>query len=227
MNRYSYEITNNDDSFFPFEYGTLLHNYLSFHFIQNIFEIVLENIEIYLTDENIIGLHTKTYPNSCITQSIKCGLDNTDLYCSFYLKKLNLKIEYVQYISIKIKYQRKIFWHSFGAFKKNDKSFFTSGKCLNYKDVYYDIFVVYSNTLTAYFKEEDIVIHNYDDIYALYESKNINKEKLLSLNLLDNFNPNNYNNIPSIFFNQRDYNNFFDDGLAIKDYTPNLSKMMY
>lgn len=222
MNTYSYDITNNDDGFFPCEYGTLLDNYLSFKLTDNVFEIVLENIEIYLTDKSIIDFHTEKYPNSCITKSILFGLDDTDLSCSFYLQKLNLKIEDVQYLSIKIKYQNKVFWHSFGSFKRNDKSFFTSGKCLNYKDVYYDIFVVYSNTLTAYFREEDIVTHKYDDIFTLYDSKNINREKLLSLNLLDNFNINHYNSISSIFFNKRDYNNFFAHGLAIKDYTASL-----
>lgn len=226
MNTYSYDITNNADSFFPCEYGTLLDNYLSFNLNHNTFEVWLENIEIYLTNKSIIDYHTKNYPNSCISKSLKFGLDDTDLYCSFYLKKLNLLIENTQYISIRTRYKNNFFWHSLGSFKRNDKSFFISGKSVKYKSVYYDIIIVYSNKLTAYFKEKDIVIHTYDDVFTLYESNNINKEKLLSLKLLDQFDVNNCNNIPSPFFNQRDYECFFYDGLATKDYISSISEIM-
>lgn len=212
---YNYDLTGIDDCFFSPNYG-IIKNYLSLKLYDKKVSINVKNMEIYISDYEILDSHKINYSDSVLSK-IDCRDD-----CWCFLKNINIDFCEVKMISMIITIDNKEYYHTIGDFTVDDKVFFMHGYSYNYKKAKLRIFIVYSNKMEISFQENDIVpiTLNFEEFLTEKEIKNINEEMWLSIKYQDiDFGI--INGIKSDFFDVDYFLNYFKDGFAIKDYYGN------
>lgn len=209
---YNYDLTGIDDCFFSPDYG-IINNYLSLKLYDKKVSIDVENMEIYISDPDILDSHKMNYPDSILSK-IDCQDD-----CWCFLKNLLIDFCEVKMIAIEIMIDDKEYYHTIGNFSVGDKAFFMHGYSSNYTKAKLRIFIVYSSKMEISFHENDIVsiTLNFEEFLTKKEIENINEEMRLSIKSQDiDFSI--INSIKSAFFDVDYFLNYFKDGFAIKDY---------
>lgn len=201
--------------FFSPDYG-IIKNYLSLKLYDKKVSIGVENMEIYISDPDILDNHKMNYPDSILSK-IDCRDD-----CWCFLKNLLIDFCEVKMISIEIMIDDKEYYHTVGNFSIGDKAFFMHGYSSNYTKAKLRIFIVYSSKMEISFQENDIVpiTLNFEEFLTKKEIENINEEIRLSIQSQDiDFSI--INSIKSAFFDVDYFLNYFKDAFAIKDYYEN------
>ncbi|OAV09733.1 hypothetical protein AO377_1194 [Moraxella catarrhalis] len=209
---YNYDLTGIDDCFFSPDYG-IINNYLSLKLYDKKVSIDVENMEIYISDPDILDSHKMNYPDSILSK-IDCQDD-----CWCFLKNLLIDFCEVKMIAIEIMIDDKEYYHTIGNFSVGDKAFFMHGYSSNYTKAKLRIFIVYSSKMEISFHENDIVpiTLNFEEFLTKKEIENINEEMRLSIKSQDiDFSI--INSIKSAFFDVDYFLNYFKDSFAIKDY---------
>lgn len=147
---YNYDLTEIDDCFFSPDYG-IINNYLSLKLYDKKVSIDVENMEIYISDPDILDSHKMNYPDSILSK-IDCQDD-----CWCFLKNLLIDFCEVKMIAIEIMIDDKEYYHTIGNFSVGDKAFFMHGYSSNYTKAKLRIFIVYSSKMEISFHENDIV----------------------------------------------------------------------
>lgn len=209
---YNYDLTGIDDCFFSPDYG-IINNYLSLKLYDKKVSIDVENMEIYISDPDILDSHKMNYPDSILSK-IDCQDD-----CWCFLKNLLIDFCEVKMIAIEIMIDDKEYYHTIGNFSVGDKAFFMHGYSSNYTKAKLRIFIVYSSKMEISFHENDIVpiTLNFEEFLTKKEIENINEEMRLSIKSQDiDFSI--INSIKSAFFDVDYFLNYFKDSFTIKDY---------
>lgn len=177
---YNYDLTGIDDCFFSPDYG-IINNYLSLKLYDKKVSIDVENMEIYISDPDILDSHKMNYPDSILSK-IDCQDD-----CWCFLKNLLIDFCEVKMIAIEIMIDDKEYYHTIGNFSVGDKEFFMHGYSSNYTKAKLRIFIVYSSKMEISFHENDIVpiTLNFEEFLTKKEIENINEEMRLSIKSQD------------------------------------------
>lgn len=209
---YNYDLTGIDDCFFSSDYG-VVKNYLSLKLHDKKISISVKNMEIYISDSEILDKHKINYPDSILSK-MDCQDD-----CWCFLKNMNIDFCNVKMISMIITIDDKEYSHTMGDFAIGDKAFFMHGYSYNYTKAKLRIFIVYSSTMEISFQENDIVpiTLNFKEFLTKTQIENINKETELSLKY-QHIDFSLMNGKKSDFFDADYFLTYFKGGFATKNY---------
>lgn len=232
---YEIDLTHKDDGFFQYGNDIILQNYISFGCIDinKPFIVNLKNIKIFITSKDIMNEFIERYPCSVISKNARTSQVINSLSrkmpyisqysdCAYTLKNLSLSFCNLKMIAIRFfRNNELIHHHTVGCFSKGDYSTVLYGKSAIYKDIHLSIYLVYSNKMIAQFDETDIIaeiVHD-NEVLSQDDIDKINADISNSIdpNRID-FNKNHFNGIVFNLFDKEPIEDYFDFGIAIKDF---------